>query len=246
MKTDAQLYRFHVANTRELETALRQIFRHLRSAVAREDDATTRAYTRLGLLLVACWAEARFSKLLFEHGAVSTAERHTIDKLATQVERWKHLVELGFRRHYNVPKAKLSKKTLPHSAAMRLDELLGLLEADLNPVITLRNRLAHGQWIYPLNSEGTDVVPEYYQALGQENVLSLQFKQRLLMRLADAVHDLLVSKSTFERDFDSHFAAIRNTRRDLQKRDYSKYVRMMRAKLARGRTQREGSSQDGA
>jgi hypothetical protein len=234
MKPPEQLYKYHVANLRQVQSALSRLFLSLRVAVAAADGPTTAAFTRVGILLLACWAEARLSKLLFEREAFSKNERDSVAAEPTQLDRWLRVVEIGFRRHYQVPSAPLSSATLPHSAAARYRELLDLLNAELSSVIQLRNRLAHGQWKYPLNASGNEVVATQFQALQDENVLSLQFKQRLLASLAEVVHDLAVSKSTFERDFDRHFKQIVDTRRDLTGRKYSDYVAKMQLKLKRG------------
>jgi hypothetical protein len=51
-----------------------------------------------------------------------------------------------------------------------------MLAKDLSSIIELRNKLAHGQWVYPLNNDSNDVAQEQMDALRVENLLSLQFK----------------------------------------------------------------------
>jgi hypothetical protein len=89
-----------------------------------------------------------------------------------------------------------------------------------------------------LNSDENDVAQEQMNALRKENVLSLQFKKALLSYLSDAIHDLVVSRPTFERDFDEHYRGIVNTRRNLKTRVYANYVRLMQAKFQRGKARR--------
>lgn len=50
--------------------------------------------------------------------------------------------------------------------------------------------------------------PDKYKLINKENLQSLQFKYSLAQHLVDAVHDLVVSPTTFERDFESHFLKI--------------------------------------
>ncbi|HIB9634549.1 TPA: hypothetical protein ACWZTX_003558, partial [Escherichia coli] len=80
-----------------------------------------------------------------------------------------------------------------------------VLSNELRILIEIRNKLAHGQWIYPFNNEGNTVDPDKYKLINKENLQSLQFKYSLAQHLVDAVHDLVVSPTTFERDFESHF-----------------------------------------
>ena len=74
---------------------------------------------------------------------------------------------------------------------------------------------AHGQWVYPLNNVGTAVESDKYKLINKENLQSLQFKFDLIGHLADAIHDLVVSPETFERDFEKHFRKLLQTRTNL-------------------------------
>ena len=108
----------------------------------------------------------------------------------------------------------------------------------MRPIIELRNKLAHGQWVYPLNSDGDDVSADLYNTLRQENLLSLQFKRKIIHHITDIIHDLVVSKATFERDFDDHFDRLLGTKRNLKTRTYNKYVAKQQEKFARGKLKR--------
>jgi len=110
-----------------------------------------------------------------------------------------------------------------------------MLTYDLRSIIELRNKLGHGQWVYPLNSNCDDVAQEQMDALRGENLLHLQFKQKLIISLSAAINDLVVSQPTFERDFDGHFHAIIEMRRNLKTRNYKDYVANMRRKYERGK-----------
>ena len=238
MKPPKKLYKFHVANLREIDHAMERVARSLRVAVKEGDETTASSFMRLYGLLLGAWAECRLRKLLFEPTGFDITERQAILAKNTQIEQWQTAIELGFRRQYKVSKAPLTVDNLSHSAFTRYTTLLAMLTNDLRSVIELRNKLAHGQWIYPLNNEGDDVAQEQMDALRVENIMSLQFKKALLTSLASAIHDLVVSRPTFERDFDSHYQHIVETRRNLQKRDYQAYVDKERQKYKRGQAKR--------
>jgi hypothetical protein len=118
---------------------------------------------------------------------------------------------------------------------------MDMLEKDLRSIIEVRNKLAHGQWIYPLNSGNNDIAQKQMNTLKSENLLSLQYKKQLITHLADIIHDLIVSKPAFERDFNNHYKYIINTRRNLRTRDYEKYLRQMKAKFERGKIKRQNT-----
>lgn len=238
MKSDDKLFEFHVENLRELEQATSRVDRALRSAIATGDEDTESAFTRLQVLLLAAWAEARLWKLLLERGAFSSPERTLITQADSQLDRWHSAVELGFRKRYGVPRLPLTDASLPHSAAARYATITSLLNERLDPVIALRNKLAHGQWRYPLNQACNDVVPEQFQALAAENLLSLRFKRAILAGLSQAIHDLVVSRMTFERDFDVHYRQITEAARNLATRKFTTYRSSMHEKTRRGRSKR--------
>lgn len=246
-KTPKQLFRFHVANLRYVEIGLDRVGLNARSAVAASQPILIDTFKRLYALLLGVWAECRLSKLLYEPNGFDALAREAIFAEPTQLGRWLKLTELAFRKHYGVPRAPLSATTLPHSAYSRLKALNETVDTDLRFVITLRNKLAHGQWAYPLNESGDDVAQEQMDALRTENVLSLQFKRTILDNLLNAVLDLVVSKSTFERDFDSHVGNVERARQNLKTRTYATYEQAMRQKYERGRVSRKkpGGGMDG-
>ena len=242
MKTPEKLYEFHVANLHAIEIALDKVALTLREAIAKNDFKAMPPFMRLYALLLASWAECRLSKLLYEPNGFSNIERSGIALRETQIERWMAIIEVAFRKHYNIPNAVLSINTLPHSAWSKYESVIQLVDVDLRPIIELRNKLAHGQWVFPLNDEGNDVSQAQMDALRLENLLSLQFKKSLITSLADIVNDLIVSRPTFERDFDQHFLLIVQTKRNLAKRSYQVYVSNMQEKYERGKIKKNNNA----
>lgn len=238
MKPPDELYRFHVANLQAIDTAIKRVTLSLRAAISSGDEKTIRAFVRLYALLLGAWAECRLCKLVYEPNGFNEQERTFIRSRSTQLEQWHTAVEIAFRKYYNVPKALLSDKSLAHSTYSQYATILDMLEKDLRPIIELRNKLAHGQWVYPLNNTGDDVAQKQMGALRGENLLSLQFKKALVSYLSDVIHDLVVSRPTFERDFNEHYRAIVATRCNLQRRDYKSYAKQMVKKYERGKAKR--------
>lgn len=238
MKPPKKLYQFHVANLQEVARAMERVARSLRAAISQGDEITVSSFMRLYALLLGAWAECRLRKLVYEPQGFDDSERDAIRAESTQLKQWQKAVEVAFRRQYKIPKAPLSASVLPHSAYSRYTTLSDMLVNDLGSIIELRNKLAHGQWVYPLNNDGDDIAQEQMDALRVENLLSLQFKKTLLESLSAAIHDLVVSKPTFERDFDDHLRVIIETQRNLQKRDCKTWAECLRQKYQRGRARR--------
>ncbi|HEB34855.1 hypothetical protein LCGC14_0592500 [marine sediment metagenome] len=234
MACDNKLYQFHVANIRSVEIALNNTALSARKAISAENAPAVESFIRLYALLLGAWVEIRLKKLLFENSGFSVEERSFVFAQSAQLEQWHKVVELAFRKHYNLPNAKLTDTTLPFTAYARYETLKEILDSDLKSIIEVRNKLAHGQWIYPLNSEGTDVEENKYQLLNNENLPSLQYKKGLISGLSNIVHDLVVSLQTFERDFDANYQKITDTRNNLKNRSYEKYAYLLVEKRRKG------------
>lgn len=227
-RNPTKIYRQHVANLRELEAALGNVGRLARAAIAVGDpNRSLRTLLRLFSFLVGAWAECRLRKLLHEEFGFSETERATILARDTQLDQWEATVNAAFRKHHGITNAELSARTLGVTPAARREAILSVLHQDLRIVIEIRNKLAHGQWIYPFTSDGKSVEQDKYKLINKENLLSLQFKLAMLEHLADTIHDLVVSPATFNRDFDGHFTKLLQVQTNLSKRDYAKYEKQL-------------------
>jgi len=241
MKTPNKIYEFHVENLHAIDIALDKVALTLRESIAKNNGKMIASFMRLFALLLASWAECRLNKLLYEPKRFSDIERDSITSQKTQLDRWSAVIEVAYRKYYSIPHAKLSATTIPHSAYSRYESVLELINCDLRPIIELRNKLAHGQWIFPLNDDGNDVAQIQMDALRKENLLSLQFKKRLISSLTDIVNDLVVSRPTFERDFDYHYNLIIQTKRNLVNRNYTTYESKMQEKYKRGQERKKAN-----
>jgi len=220
----SNIYTYHVENLRELEKALANVGRLAKDEIAKRDSQNSlRSLLRLYTFLIGAWAECRLKKLLHEEYGFSAAERRAIESAKSQHKMWSKAVEHAFRKHYNIPHGDLNRSSLGDIKAAYFDELLASLNNELRILIEIRNKLAHGQWRFPLNSSGTNIQIEKEQLISRENLLTLKIKSKLIGKIADAVHDLVVSPSTFERDFDNHFSRLSQARMDLTRRSYEKY-----------------------
>ena len=237
MTSSKKLYEYHVKNLRSVSKGLDHVFRSAQDAVARDDRKVIDTHIRLLSFLLGVWSEVRLLKILYEFNGFSKTERNRILK-AMALKRWLLAVELAFRKHYNIPKASLRPPQLPSTAHLRFKTLAETLENELREIITMRNKLAHGQWIYPLNDAMDRVAQDQMNALQQENILSLTQKKSLLDALCQIIHDLVVSKPTFEQDWDKHFGRFEQTRINLERKSYGKWANQVRVKYQRGREKR--------
>lgn len=233
MPTRRELYNYHSTNLSAVQRALTHLALSIRHSIARQQVSTEESLVRLYTLLLATWAEARLVKLIHEKRAFTVEERaHLLDE-PSQLACWKATVRKAFQKHYKT--RKLSETTLGVANYARHTRIQEILDSEFDLIISLRNRLAHGQWVYPLNNTRNAVATTYMAALKRENFGRLQQKKNILFHVSEIIHHLVVSKPWFETAFDVHYRAILDATRNLEKRSYSSYREQLRAKLQRGR-----------
>ena len=236
------LYTYYVANLRSLEIAIQSTALSARRAISEDNSKSVQSFIRLYAFLVGAWAETRLGKLLLEKSGFSSTDRKLILGESTQLDQWFRTVEMAFRKHFHVPRAELKPPNISHTHSLRYSTLIEIINVQLRPIISIRNKLAHGQWIYPLNSDASNVEHEKYTLINKENLLSLQFKYSVVRTIAEIINDLVVSPPTFDRDFDNRFVLMANTLNNLKNRSYDKYKVSMIAKYKRGIVKRKSKS----
>ena len=220
----SKLYKAHVANLRELDKAIAVVRRQARASIARKDpEHSLNSQVRLLAFLTGAWAETRLNKLLHEEFGFSDNQRNLILEEDSQIERWKKAVDVAFRKNIGKPKAKLGRSTLGVAGSARRDVIHEIIETDLRIIIEIRNKLAHGQWHYPLSNDGSKIENKKFILINKENLMSLQFKQDMIKHLSSLIHDLVVSPIAFERDFERHYVKLENAKRSLTNESYSRY-----------------------
>ena len=117
-------------------------------------------------------------------------------------------------------------------------EINNMFNDYIKDIIEIRNKLAHGQWIYPFNNDNSDIEPKKYKYLKDENILHLQLKQQLVKELSLLIHDLVVSVDTFERDFENHYKKLKQVKMNIIKKSYDKYEENLIDKYKRGLAKR--------
>ncbi|NNH20603.1 Uncharacterised protein [Bordetella trematum] len=237
--TVAELYRYHTANLRALKAAKGQIAPLAKAAISTNRTAELTSLLKLYAFLIGAWAEVRLQKVLHEPSAFSAIERASVSNERTQLDQWKRLAEVAFRKHYHIEPA-TPVRTFPFTARSRFEAILKLFDNELSVVITVRNKLAHGQWAYALNGANDAVEQGIMKELRRENFLSLQFKDALISCIADIANILVVSQQTFERDFDRLFAKLEQLQANLENRQYAKYEAMLIARHQRAKQARSG------
>lgn len=232
-----KIYKYHVANLKELELALNHIERLAKKEIATKDAQNSlTSLLRLYTFMLGAWAEVRLKKILYEFQGLNDEERTFILNKSKQIEQWQAIVELSFRKNFQIPKADLEQnlKRKDIAAYQKYIEINRLINEDLRIIIEIRNKLAHGQWKYPFSQE-CKIDTDKYQLINKENLLSLNFKYKILKTLAEMIHYIIISPKTLDRDFNHYYRKISGLKNQLDNRKYETYKNSLIEKRTRYR-----------
>jgi hypothetical protein len=191
----------HSENLRAVQRALKQVERAHKRAIRDGDRPSEVAMRKVHTLLVGMFAEAQLRKIVDDPTGFNARERELIWLHRSQDQRWTAAVNYAARRHYGVLVHQSLHEVLPITELDRVERVLGFLSGELAPVITDRNRLAHGQWVWQLKSGSDDqFVSEPFSR--DYNYVAIKARHDMLKNIARLVHVLCVSEPTFARDFE--------------------------------------------
>jgi hypothetical protein len=180
-------------------------------------------------------------KLIYEIGAFAGAEKTRIIACDALEKKWTKALDIAFCKAFNVsnPKYVSKQTTVPYSAKTQYSALSSIIKTDLLESNSIRNRTAHGQWKYAFTNDMLKINGALTGKLKKENILKVQFRLAMFKSLAQIIHDLAVSKPTFERDFNANYKRIEEQRRNSLTADYNSYKEKMIAKKKRGIVKRK-------
>jgi hypothetical protein len=216
------LFDVHLENTRALDRAFDITARECREAIGRRDVEAVDALTKTCAFLLGARMENRLFRLLFEYGAFTDQQRDRILAAGSIEESWVTVISESFAARRAVRPAQVPG-ALNFTDRARHDELIRLVREELNPIITLRNVLGHGQWHRALTRDRSAIDPDRMRLLKTTRLWHLTIKANLLEHLVWLLHDLALTRSAFERDFDKRWQDLQAAKHRLELNRYAKW-----------------------
>lgn len=208
MDSDDKLRKAHYENYKTVRRALIQSERATKYAIRTSNAAMVEALTLNQMMLVTIKSEARLMKLLFLPGGFTKDERETIVSEQTAADKWLATLHLAYRKGFKIKASKDLRHSLNHDNNARYQSILQVFDEHLKPMITMRNKLAHGQWARPLNNDNTAVEPISCKFLATENGWSLIGRDRAIEGIANILGDLIQSRALYEAQFNEHYRPV--------------------------------------
>lgn len=198
------------------------------AVLEKEIEATTRLMT----FLICSWFEARLMKLLYEESAVAFLDQEIsqIRSMKEMSKKWKtaYLVSVGKATGISYTGSEDYSIYYPQGS-VAYNNYLDVLDmfSDIEDAITIRNRLAHGQWKTQFNSNNTNTCTYPFIVL-YDNVQKLDILMQIFKTIAEIINKYVVYKDKNNPNFDLQVQQLVNIVKDKKKRissvDFSKYA----------------------
>lgn len=219
-------FRRHSANVAAVKKGLRPLERLHRAAIRKGDQPAIQTLARFHMLGVGLMAEAQLRAILWDPTGFNQRERDLLRNVSGQLSRWSATVEYAFRRHFSVPVHRdLDRFVLGQGPFDQFHAVLAILNSHLSVVIHDRNKTAHAQWAWHLNSKETSFVGPAPSPL---NYRAIKARSDLIENIGKLVHVLAVSEPTVQRDFTAISSEINRLATLVDGNDYAAYVRELR------------------
>ena len=193
------------------------------------------AATRLYTFLICSWLEARLTKIFYESSscAFTDIEINSITNFRNSMEyRWKASFSLAVQKSYSFsPYPKIvhdySSNFIPGSLCLTNYQTILALFKDLSDAITIRNRLAHGQWAVQFNSDNTQI-EQYSLIQNYDNIQKLENLKACFNQIGEIISMYVTYKDKQNPNFDQivsqKLKLIMDKKLKAEKMNYSRYV----------------------
>ena len=222
-------------NTRRGTAAFVQTLREAKFQVARNRSPAEIAISeRLAAFLLAAQYESRLHWLInHPNSKLSAADISYVRRAGGTTRKWNALLRASLAL----------RKNSQEGTSYQPDEIPRILSADerqkywkmhsitrkhLDPLIDIRNSLAHGEWSVALTKQADGLNLARTSELNAITLYRIVITANLLEHLWRAHFDAQVTRVAFERDFDKHAVGMFNAARRLERGDEQRWLATMR------------------
>lgn len=167
-----------------LNSARKKINMQINMALRKDDSHSVMLYTNIYLLIYTSWSEAALVKLVHTPFGFSESEKKKILKDRDVLNKWTKCVNTAF--------SKFRKKgsEIPN----KKKKIQSLVNDYLKTQGQIRNKIAHGQWEYPLYSHNMSHDPDALVWLKTIDVIQIDTWFEIHKELIEIVRGLIDSR----------------------------------------------------
>jgi len=186
--TNQEIYDLYVLqskNVRRLKQVQKSLIKDINFYIKKNDEFQVEIKTKLLSLLYCTISEAQFIQILHTPSGFPFAEITQIKNRRSITESWKLMIDLAMDKvgDWNNNADLLGRRNRLHE----------IIKTYIEEPQGLRNKIAHGQWIYALNSQNTKENEEITVKINKLNVVDITIWSKVHQHLAMIIRDLVQS-----------------------------------------------------
>ncbi|WP_394120320.1 hypothetical protein [Planococcus donghaensis] len=209
------MYKKHCDNLKFLTYSLKELEKQTKNSLKTENELATTLNTNLHSFLTGAWIEVSLYKLIYENKFDSIDREIIIPNSNTSLERkWKNALDLAFSKAFsdNFSLQEINStiflSKLTDTQLQWYTNIQDFINNDLKDVVSLRNKIAHGQWKHTFNSNMSRVNIDLQREIKNNHYFISKRRLETVKVLVNMINDISMSPKTFARDFDKHYHEI--------------------------------------
>lgn len=197
------IYKAQSRNVRYLKQVIQSFKRDINSDIRKNKSFQVETKTKLLALLYSAWSEAQFVQIAYTEKGFSGSEIKSLlnAKKNGITKGWIEMISLAF--------AKVGDPNTDIELGNRLSKLLGLVASQITKPSSIRNKIAHGQWVEALNGSLNKVDSAMTGDLDSLDSVQIMRQIEIHNYLGKIIRDLVQSPTLgFGRDYLRHITAL--------------------------------------
>jgi len=183
-----ELFKLQSENVRSLRRTLNILNKDLNHQLRKSDLFQLSVKTKIYTLIYSAWSEAQFTQILYTPRGFlwSEIEKIKLTKKSNGIASgWFYMLEMAMQ--------KVGSTESSQDLKQRLNKLIEIVKSYIEEPSIVRNKIAHGQWVYALNSDNTALNVDITQQLNDLDYIEIAKKIRIHEFLGYIVRDLIQS-----------------------------------------------------
>lgn len=227
-------------NVKALESARKNLNQRINHSLRKSDFNSLKVYTKLYALLYCAWAEANLVKIVHTPFGFSEDEKKHILQPRDIVEKWVRCINTSF--------AKFKQRTNASEIPNKKRKINKLVKQYIETPRELRNKIAHGQWEFPLESNNIKPASEVKISLDTIDFIQIDIWFDVSKCLSNIVLGLVDARNTINNQgykahyhfYDKHLSNIEAILSERQKWTIQSKIDRLRLKPIRTEMNSDG------
>lgn len=187
-----EIFMASTVNLKDLKKQRKRIGALVNRAIREKQDSDLMSLTKVYALLYSAYVEISFLKLIHTPKAFAESEITQIMCGRNLEEKWLKCVDFALKKLHTTNLGEVANKK---------QMLNRILQEYIIGPSQIRNKVAHGQWIYCLNNECTKINQSTTNQMADLDFVKIERYFCIYDKFHQCILDLLISQKTHYRDY---------------------------------------------